>query len=271
MWILAFDTSGFAGSVALLQAASGAELQVVAERTLDPTRRSAQTLAPAMAEVLAAAGIRPTDVRLVATTIGPGSFTGLRVAATAAKTFAYAARADVIGLSTLDVIAAQVGGRGSGVGSRESSGALPSPLAGEGFGVRGSAASQPEIHAIIDAQRKEFFLARYRLDGAVGNALRGVPRIATPERLAPDTIIPAQTWLDSLAPGTIVTGPGLEKIESHVPPHVTVVPRSLREPQAVTVGHLAWRAYQLGRRDDLWNLAPAYLRPSYAEEKKAKT
>ena len=249
MFILAFDTSHFAGSVALLDAG-----QVVAERTLDPARRSAQTLAPAMAELLAAAGIKPTDVRLVATTLGPGSFTGLRVAATAAKAFAYAVKCDVIGLNTLDVIAAQVESRESGVGGRESS-SLPSPLVGEGPGVRGSTATMPEIHAVIDAQRKELFLARYRL-GPDG-----------PERLAPDTIIAAQTWLDSLAPGTIISGPGLAKLESRLPPHAIVIPPPLREPAAATVGQLAWREYQRGRRDDLWKLAPAYLRPSYAEEK----
>jgi tRNA threonylcarbamoyladenosine biosynthesis protein TsaB len=237
--ILAFDTSSFAGSVAILDGG-----QVVAERTLDPALRSAQTLAPAMADLLAAANVRPADIRLVATTIGPGSFTGLRVAATAAKTFAYAAKCDVIGLSTLDVIAAQV-----------PSALLTSPLVGEGSGVRGSAAETSEIHAVIDAQRKELFLARYRL-GADG-----------PERLAPDTIIAAQSWLDSLAPGTIVTGPGLAKLESRLPLHAIVVPPPLREPAAATVGQIAWLEYQRGRRDDLWKLAPTYLRPSYAEEK----
>ena len=39
------------------------------------------------------------------------------------------------------------------------------------------------------------------------------------------------------------------------------------EPQAAVLGRLAWRAYEGGRRDDLWKLAPVYLRPSYAEEK----
>jgi tRNA threonylcarbamoyladenosine biosynthesis protein TsaB len=229
VFILAFDTSSFAGSVALLDAG-----QVVAACALDPARRSAQTLAPAMAEVLAAAGIKPADVRLVATTIGPGSFTGVRVAATAAKTFAYAAKCDVIGLSTLDVIAAQV--------------PLPSLPAD----------APPELHAVIDAQRKELFLARYRL-GPDG-----------PERLAPDTIVAAQTWLDSLAPRIIVTGPGLDKLAAHLPPHAIVIPPPLREPAAANVGQLAWRDYQLGRRDDLWKLAPTYLRPSYAEEAKSR-
>lgn len=239
MLMLAFDTSGFAGSVALLD-----DDQLLAQRQLDASRRSAQTLVPALAEVLAEAGVRPSDVRLVAATIGPGSFTGLRVGVTAAKTFAYAAGCDVIGLNTLDVIAAQV-----------PADLLPSPLVGEELGVRGSDSSFPEIHALLDAQRKELFLARFR------------PAEDGPERLAADTIVSAQSWLDSLQPGTIVTGPGLQKLESLLPPGVIAAPQPLREPQAATVGHMAGREHQRGRRDDLWQLSPAYLRPSYAEEK----
>jgi hypothetical protein len=36
---------------------------------------------------------------------------------------------------------------------------------------------------------------------------------------------------------------------------------------AAAVGQVAWRAYQTGRRDDVWKLAPQYFRPSAAEEK----
>jgi len=43
----------------------------------------------------------------VAATAGPGSFTGLRVGVTTAKTFAYSVKADILGLDTLEVIAAR--------------------------------------------------------------------------------------------------------------------------------------------------------------------
>jgi tRNA threonylcarbamoyladenosine biosynthesis protein TsaB len=125
--------------------------------------------------------------------------------------------------------------------------------------VRGEAGTAPEIHAVIDSQRKELFLARYQV-GPDG-----------PVRLTPDTIIAAQTWLDSLAPGTIVTGPALEKLTSRLPPGIIAIPAPLREPQATTAGQLAWREYQRGRRDDMWKLAPMYLRPSYAEESRWPT
>jgi tRNA threonylcarbamoyladenosine biosynthesis protein TsaB len=229
--ILAFDTSGFAGSAALLDGP-----QVLAEETLDEQRRSAQTLAPAIARLLAGQRIQATRIDLVATTVGPGSFTGLRVGVTTAKAFAYAAKADVVGLSTLEVLAHQV----------------PPELFISG---------PCEIHAVVDAQRKELFLGRFQHAGGSGSSIT---------RLEPDRIVAAEAWLQSLPAGAIVTGTGLDKLLDRLPAGATIVPPSLREPQAATVGRLAWRDYQLGRRDELWKLAPIYLRPSYAEEKAKK-
>jgi tRNA threonylcarbamoyl adenosine modification protein YeaZ len=74
---------------------------VLSETALDAHRRSAQTLAPAIVEMLSSVKVDPSQVRLVATTFGPGSFTGLRVGVTSAKTFAYAVGAEVLGVSTL--------------------------------------------------------------------------------------------------------------------------------------------------------------------------
>jgi tRNA threonylcarbamoyladenosine biosynthesis protein TsaB len=53
-------------------------------------------------------GWQPANVELVAVTVGPGSFTGLRVGVTTAKVFAYAAGAEVLGVDTLETIAAGV-------------------------------------------------------------------------------------------------------------------------------------------------------------------
>jgi tRNA threonylcarbamoyladenosine biosynthesis protein TsaB len=48
---------------------------------------------------------KPSDVQLVAVAIGPGSFTGLRVGVTTAKTFAYAVGSEVLGINTLEAVA----------------------------------------------------------------------------------------------------------------------------------------------------------------------
>ncbi|MEX0712672.1 MAG: tRNA (adenosine(37)-N6)-threonylcarbamoyltransferase complex dimerization subunit type 1 TsaB, partial [Pirellulales bacterium] len=91
MRILALETSGKSGSVAVLRGDV-----LLAEEPLEPSQRSAQSLAPAMRQLLEAVAWTPRDVQLVAVTLGPGSFTGLRVGVTTAKTFAYAVGAVVV-------------------------------------------------------------------------------------------------------------------------------------------------------------------------------
>jgi tRNA threonylcarbamoyladenosine biosynthesis protein TsaB len=229
--ILAFDTSGFSGSVAVLDGS-----RVLVEAALAAERRSAQTLAPAIADVLRSAQVEARHVRLVATTVGPGSFTGLRVGVTTAKTFAYAVRAEVMGVSTLEAIAQQ---------------ALLDSLAAGGT----------EVQAVLDAQRRELFVGSFRRGRDNGVAI---------ERLEADQLMPADAWLRSLRSGMVVTGSGLQKIGTLLPVGVVAVDPVQWQPLARTVGQLAWRDYQMGRRDDLWKLSPVYLRPSYAEEKAAR-
>jgi tRNA threonylcarbamoyladenosine biosynthesis protein TsaB len=101
MRILALETTEKLGSVA---AANDANL--LAELDLDRTQRSAQSLAPAILALLKRVGWTPGDVQLVAVSAGPGSFTGLRVGVTTAKVFAYAVGAEVLGVDTLEAIAA---------------------------------------------------------------------------------------------------------------------------------------------------------------------
>jgi len=235
--ILAFDTSGFAGSVALLDGPA-----LIREMALAAERRSAQTLSPAIASLLQESGVEPAQIKLVATTIGPGSFTGLRVGVTTAKTFAYAVGAQVLGISTLEAIAHDV--------SPEMLNTAP-----------------PGIHAVLDAQRRELFVGGFRVSDAA------IPAADLPSliRTQPDKIISADDWLANLPPRTVVTGTGLAKLEARLPPDVVAAPYQSREPRAAVIGRLAWRDYQSGRRDDLWKLTPVYLRPSYAEEKAAKS
>jgi tRNA threonylcarbamoyladenosine biosynthesis protein TsaB len=103
MKILAIETTERIGSVALAE-----DRKLLSEKRLDSTKRSAQSLAPAIRQILDEAGWKPVDVELVATTIGPGSFTGLRVGVTTAKTFAYCVQAEVLGVDTLETIASAV-------------------------------------------------------------------------------------------------------------------------------------------------------------------
>lgn len=99
-WALAIETSQPAGSVALGQGEA-----VFAARTLDRPRRHATDLLPAVADLVQSAGVQPRDVRVVYVSAGPGSFTGLRIGITVARTLALAHGAAVVPVPSLDVIA----------------------------------------------------------------------------------------------------------------------------------------------------------------------
>jgi tRNA threonylcarbamoyladenosine biosynthesis protein TsaB len=101
MRILALETTEKTGGVAALD-----DYNLLAELNLDQTQRSAQSFAPAIHALIEQVGWLPRDVQLLGVAVGPGSFTGLRVGVTAAKVFAYAVGAQVLGVSTLEAIAA---------------------------------------------------------------------------------------------------------------------------------------------------------------------
>lgn len=100
---LGIETSSFGGSVAL---SCGEE--VLALRELDPTgRRHARTLVPEIQSLLRDAGRLVGDLGLIAVSIGPGSFTGLRVGVVCAKSLAWATGAKLAAVDTFLAIASQ--------------------------------------------------------------------------------------------------------------------------------------------------------------------
>src|SRR5512133_1147257 len=102
MRVLAIDTALEACSAAVLDTSGG----IAATETIVMTRGHAEALMPLVARVMIRAGIEFGDLDRIAVTIGPGSFTGLRVGISAARGIALAAGKPAIGLSTLAAFAA---------------------------------------------------------------------------------------------------------------------------------------------------------------------
>lgn len=98
--ILAFDSATGPCSVAVWKQGSIAAYREIA----NPAMQSAQ-LMPMIEQALAASGIAYKDLSAVACTIGPGSFTGIRVGLAAARGIALAAGIKGMGFSTLEVLA----------------------------------------------------------------------------------------------------------------------------------------------------------------------
>jgi tRNA threonylcarbamoyladenosine biosynthesis protein TsaB len=225
MRILALETSGQGGSLAALEGQADAT-SLLSETSLAGAGRTAQSLAPALQKLLADVAWPARSVDLVAVVVGPGSFTGLRIGVTTAKVFAYAARAQIIGVSSLDVLAAQL------------------PLA------------ETPLWAVMDAQRGELFVARFSRPLAADGQPIG----------SAAAIMGRDQWLMGLCAGERVTGPALAHLRPLLPAGVEAAPAALWQPTASAAGQVAWRAFQQGRRDDMWSIVPMYFRPSAAEE-----
>jgi tRNA threonylcarbamoyl adenosine modification protein YeaZ len=144
--LLALDTSSAAVTVALHDGTS-----VVAEDdTVDPLRH-AELLAPAIRRVLETTGVAAADVRRIAVGVGPGPFTGLRVGVVTARTMAAVLEVPLVGVCSLDVVAAGAG--------------LPEPFA-----------------VATDARRREVYWAWYYSDGR----RVGEPVVSAPALVATD-------------------------------------------------------------------------------------
>ncbi len=99
MKVLGIDTSTFVSSIALLEAG-----EVVGDFNLNQEKTHSESLAPMIQELLDGLGYRLEDIDLFAIGTGPGSFTGLRIGMTFAKTFGQVLDKPVVGLSTLKAI-----------------------------------------------------------------------------------------------------------------------------------------------------------------------
>jgi len=103
MFILAIDTALAACSVAVLDAESDS---IVAGDSLLMERGHAEALIPLVEQVMRDAGLDFEHLSRIAVTVGPGSFTGLRVGLSAARGFGLTANRPVVGVTTLAALAA---------------------------------------------------------------------------------------------------------------------------------------------------------------------
>ncbi len=104
MLILGFDSSAVAGSCALCEI-NGEKTALISESFVNTKLTHSQTLLPMAENMLKSVGININEVNLIAVTVGPGSFTGIRIGAAAAKGLAYALNIPCAGVSTLHSLA----------------------------------------------------------------------------------------------------------------------------------------------------------------------
>jgi len=130
MWTLAIDTSTMTASVASLK-----NSEIIAEVFVNLKINHSPMLLPVIEMLCTASGMKLDEVDLFVCTIGPGSFTGLRIGVSTVKGFALATGKPVVGVSTLDALALNL---------------LGSPV---------------KVCPMLDARKNHVYTALYRTDG----------------------------------------------------------------------------------------------------------
>jgi tRNA threonylcarbamoyladenosine biosynthesis protein TsaB len=221
---LAVETSSRHGSVAL-----GRGPEILKTRRFPGPRKHAVEFIPAVDAMCKACDVAPPDIRLVFVSAGPGSFTGLRVGVTAARTIALANGAKTVAVPTMDVIAQN---------AADASGPLP------------------RLAVILDAKRGRVFAASFaRRD-------RRYVRISEPAEVDPTEFLAARGH------DCAVVGEGVACHRSAVEAAgVTILPESLFWPRCETVYRLGLARAARGQFDDPRSLVPVYVRPPEAAER----
>ncbi len=228
--LLALETSGRTGSVALAEVEPNGEISRLECFELPESERSAKSLVPTIQKILQTVGWKPHDLTTIGVTIGPGSFTGLRVGITTAKTMAYALGTKIIGINTLA--------------------ALAEPEMDASPSKKGS------VWALLDAQRQERFMARFATNQPILGDDESIETLRLHET----------ECFAKFKPGDCVVSPLSMALSSRAGELATQIEWRDRLPRADAVARLACRRLGRGETDDLYQLAPQYHRISAAEE-----
>lgn len=219
--VLALDTSTATGSVAV---GSGGELLTEVALRVDAGHSSA--LLPAIDYAMRSAGLAARDLRAVVVGAGPGSFTGVRVAAATAKGIVHALGVPMFAFSGLLAIAAASGADGH------------------------------EVCAVLDARRRDVFAACYRFK-------RGVEEVFPPEACSLDALL--GRFRGIVPPVFAGEGAVLHQDEIKQRLGAPVVPEFVGLPRASALLWLLRTVPEWGMIPDPPAWEPEYLRASGAE------
>lgn len=246
--ILALETSSRVGSVAL---ALGPTL--LAQTTFSAPMRHSAEIFGAITALMDRFNLHPGQLEHIYISVGPGSFTGLRISVTVAKAMHIAKPVRIVAVDTLDVIAANA------------------PTTKHGQRIH-------RIATILDAKRNQFYIAAYQRPIDPSNA---PPKATydirhttykTWQRLIPDSLMSATQFLDTFADQANpinLLGDGLlfhkAKFQSS---GAGFLDEQYWSPQAANVHALGYQLAQAGNFADPLKLIPTYIRRPEAEEKR---
>lgn len=222
MILLAIETATLFGGVALIS-----DREVIAEYSLNVRATHAERLMPTIGSLLSEAGVPLKTLDGIAVSIGPGSFTGLRIGLSTAKGLCFANGLPLVSVPTLEAMASSL------------------PYA------------RFPVCSVLDARKKEVYAALYDLSEGTARPMwspRVIPLDNVLEELRGSTIFTGD-------------GAGVfrERISEGLGKDAYFVPTDVAHPSAAAVGRLGLSLLAQGHRADVFDIEPVYLRRSEAE------
>ena len=221
---LALETSGRMGSVAV-----GCNGKLSDEKTFSAPLRHSAELFGTIIELFKNSGKKVNQTSHVYISIGPGSFTGIRISVTVAKMMALAAQSQIVAVRTTDVMALNV-----------------------------DDSNIKKIAAVIDAKRKQFFIAVFeRKNGTWQKVLPDC--MMTAEEFKEKFDKPDEpVWL--LGEGLLYYAKQFET------DNIKILDKEYWSPRAANVFRIGSQMATKGNFSDPVGLVPSYLRRPEAEE-----
>lgn len=225
MILLALETATSTCGVAVLDGDT-----VIAEAHLHRPRVHAERLTPLVEDVLDHADVTTTALDAVAASMGPGSYTGLRIGVSTAKGWALSADAAFVGVSTLEAYAA--------------------PLCSV-------AAPGDVVCALLDARRDEVYARAYR------RTTDGLDEHASTTALPVDDLL---DWVGTVDGRLWLVGDGAPKSRAALDDAFTctMLPADERPPSAGWVARCGRRQLEAHGPDDVATAEPLYVKDVHA-------
>jgi tRNA threonylcarbamoyl adenosine modification protein YeaZ len=255
--LLAWDTSSKVGALVTLQWQAGETCPtLVSEWTLHVDATHSERLLWAIHELLEASRWRLEEVDLFGVGVGPGSFTGLRIGITTARTLAHALKKPLIGVSSLAVLARPVAEVLQAQKKKALVIAATEACKGEFFALWGLAARV--TNCVVKAE-----------GDLPGLWTQGVEELVLrPELLI--TLLQKKIRSEKQAPPWVAVGSAREhnvEIWKKLPQSLEIQWPSLTRNfvQGKYLGQLVWEAFQASIVRQALQVHPRYLRASDAE------
>ncbi len=225
MKILSVDTSSNVATVAVTD-----DEKLVCEILVNTKKTHSQTLMPMIDSALKQSELEISDIDLIASANGPGSFTGLRIGVSAVKGLAHAMDIPVVGVSILTAMAYNL------------------PFC------------EYVISPILDARRDQVYNAVYEWsDGELKEVFK--PRALSVDELI-DEFLTSEKKVVFLGDGVSVHR---EYIKEKLGDKAVFAPVSANEQRASGLAAAAKKLYDEGKAVSCYELAPIYLRKPQAE------